>query len=642
MKLTVGREEVQNYEKGSKIQWLLTNSIGGFASSTAIGLNTSQYHGLLFASTHPPRGRKLICSKVEEEIGGKGGFSLSTNKYPGVVHPEGYKLLQSFELSPLPTYRYAKGALKVKKTIGLVHRKNTLFINYEVENSGSERVMKLRPLMNCRGLYDMTHAGSAFEFNQFLLKDGVRLKAEYPASPFIYVRSDKARFKANSEKVWYRKMEYESDLERGEDWHEDHYNPGAFEISLPKGKTAFTLLISTESDLEELYDLEKNEVRRLKEIERHGHDNFEKALRLAADNFIVERNWNRSIIAGYPWFDDWGRDAMVALSGLCFATGRIEDGKGVLLTFGDAEKNGIIPNAFDEEGKPHYNSADASLWFINAVYDLYSQKEEKAVREKFWPLVREIIEAYSVGTNGVSLDSDGLLKCRPGLTWMDAFIGGKPVTPRGGKPVEVEALWYNALKIAETLAEDFGESAKTYREMAQAAAVGLQAFWNGEYLDDCLGDKTLRPNQLIALSLPFTPIGRQRGRMIVEAVEEKLFTPFGLRTLAPGDPNYRGKCVGDRTERDMAYHQGTVWPWLIGPYITAKIKFGSKFSKRVKDLLINFEQNLKEGCLGNISEIFDGDPPYHPRGCIAQAWSVGEILRCYKEDVLGHKKKHRN
>ena len=636
MKLTVDKEQVQNCEKGSKIQWLLANGIGGFASSTAIGVNTSKYHGLLFASTHPPRGRKLILSKLEEEI--KPDFSLSTNKYPGVLFPEGYKNLESFGLSPLPTYTYRKGKIKVVKKIGLVRGKNTVFVVYDVENGGEPAKMEIRPLVNCRGLYENLHIEHSFEFNEKLLKDGVTLKAEYEGSPFIHIRSDKAKFEPNSEKVWYKNMEYDSDMERGDDWHEDHYNPGNFSIELGKGKTSFTIIASTEGENDDFYDVEKSAVRRIEEIRQHGHDNFEKTLRMAADTFIVDRGWNKTIMAGYPWFDDWGRDSMISLSGLCFATGRFDEGKQVLSSFAEAEKDGVIPNSFDEEGSPHYNSVDSSLWFINAVHDLHAQGEDV---KNFWPLVEKVISAYLAGNTQVSVEQ-GLVKCKPGLTWMDAFIGEKPVTPRGGTPVEVQALWYNALKIAEKFSDELGGDSKRYRELSEQAKEGVIELWNGKYLDDCLGDSTLRPNQIMALSLPFTAVDKEMAKSVLQIVDEKLLTPFGIRTLEPGHPDYRGKCEGSQKERDLAYHNGTVWPWLIGPYITAKVRFEGETPKQVKDILINFEQNLKEGCLWNISEIFDGDAPFEPRGCIAQAWSVGEILRCYKEDVLRQKKKHRH
>jgi predicted glycogen debranching enzyme len=630
-------------------EWLETNGLGSYASSTILGLNTRRYHGLLVAATQPPAGRMVLLSKMEETVVvGTSRYDLSTNRYPGAIHPAGYQFLKQFRLDPFPTFVYDLDGLQVEKRVFMVHGRNRLVIEYECRN-GTERprpewALELRPLIAFRDFHSMTRRNDLIN-PAFTMEAGTVRLAPYPGVPPLYLAFGDARIEATG--YWYFNFEYEIECERGFDEKEDLFNHLVARYSLGPGAS-----VSVIASLEGSQECDTSVLRR-REIERrvalrgsaHRADPFIASLMTAADQFIVRRSGLDTIIAGYHWFGDWGRDTMIALPGLTLATGRVDVARGVLETFARHVDRGMLPNRFpDNSGSPEYNTVDATLWMFEAVRAFVAQTDDWAfVDARLYDILADIIEWQRRGTRfGIKVDVDGLLAAGVGgsqLTWMDARVGDVEVTPRCGKPVEIQALWYNALRIMESFSRRRGhaQQADGYAGMAEQAAASFNAaFWNDS--DDCLydvidremRDGSLRPNQILAVSLPHSMLESRRAKAVVAVVERELFTPRGLRSLAKGDPRYRARYVGTPAERDGAYHQGTVWPWLLGAFFTAWLKVhGADDVSRatVHGWLSEIDEHLSEAGLGQISEIFDGDAPHQPRGCIAQAWSVAELLR---------------
>ena len=602
-----------NPAESLKREWLETNGLGGFASSTVAGANTRRYHGLLMAATEPPAVRCLLLSKLEETlIVGNQRFELSTNLYPGVVHPEGYRYLTEFRLDPFPVFRFEAGGITVEKRVFMVQGENTAVVEYEALGSlGCQ--LELRPLVAFRGYHDLTHENSALNGN-LNQNPGLFSIQPYPGLPELHVAHNARALKRRGH--WYFHFEYPVERERGLDFQEDLFCPCLLEFDLAPNHPAVVIASTTVHHAGESASLKS------KEIERRAPCD---TLTAAAGQFIVRRGALHTVIAGYPWFADWTRDTMIALPGLTLATGRFDVARDILLAFAGCLDQGMLPNTFpDAPGPLDYNSVDATLWFFEAIrqYLEYSNDVE-FVRKHLLDKLKEIIDRHVGGTRfGIHMDKDGLLAAGDAttqLTWMDARVAGRPVTPRNGKPVEIQALWYNALRFAE------------YEDLAAKAAESFnRLFWNEEagclydVIDGDRRDASLRPNQVIALSLGYCAIPPDRARRILAAVERDLLTLFGLRTLAPSDPAYRGRYEGSPAERDSAYHQGTVWPWLLGPFIAASRRFNRPPAPGLLEPLLAFAQS---GGTGQIPEIFDGDPPHEPRGCFAQAWSVAEILR---------------
>jgi predicted glycogen debranching enzyme len=641
-----------NLESASQREWLETNGLGGFASGTLAGLHTRRYHGLLTAALHPPVGRHVLLSKFEEVLIVNGHRTeFSANRWAsGVVAPQGYQYLRGFRLDPFPVFHYVIDDVEIEKSIFMIHGENSTVVQYLPRASSADSVqLEIRPLIAFRDYHSTTHENGAL--NPYVETSEYSLSMlPYDGMPALHLAHDAAEFDPSG--FWYRDFDYVEERERGLDAVEDLYSPCALRFAL-NGRTQVSLIASTEPhDIRQAGEYRQAEVRRRKAIVNKSFSDDEVIQRLtaAADQFIAARGEGETVIAGYHWFSDWGRDTMIALPGLALATGRKETAKNILLEFARHVDQGMLPNCFPDAGEaPEYNTVDASLWFFEAAHAV---NDPQFVRKNLYPALESIIDWHVRGTRyGIHVDRDGLLMAgEPGvqLTWMDAKIGGWVVTPRHGKPVEIQALWYNALRIMERFARQFGDEHAADRcgERAVEARRSFQRlFWNGDKgcLYDVVGpngpDASVRPNQILALSLTHPIIGTERAKRVLDTVERELLTPFGLRSLSPADPQYKGRYEGGPFERDASYHQGTVWAWLMGPFLTAYVRVhGEQGRQQARQWLHGFRAHLSDAGLGQVSEIFDGDAPFRPRGCIAQAWSVAELLRTAMEDVIGTSK----
>ena len=628
----------------TQLEWLETNGLGGFASSTLPGLNTRRYHGLLVAATRPPVGRVLLLAKLEEIlVVGGARYELGANQYPGAVHPQGHRFLRSFRLDPWPMWVYEAGGARLLKRLFMVHGENTSVVQYALLAGAGAARLELRPLLAFRDFHGTTHENAALDGSVTPVGGGIRLQP-YAALPALYLAHNAST--AASEGLWYRRFQYERERERGLDFEEDLFDPCALIFDLLPGRAATVIASTAPHQAEQAESLAAHELARRNKVMDSARSGGETARRLAlaADQFLVARGDLHSVIAGYPWFADWGRDTMIALPGITLAAGRVDLARSILEEFSRLLDQGMLPNCFADSGEPpQYNTVDATLWFFQAVRAyLEAGGDWEFVRGTLYPALLEIVAWHRRGTRfGIHVEEEtGLLHAgAPGvqLTWMDARIGDWVVTPRAGKPVEIQALWYNALRVLEDLARRAGDE-PTRALAADLAALARSSFqrlfWNqrdGCLYDvvDAVPDPSLRPNQILAVSLPYSLLEPARARQVVEVVERHLLTPYGLRTLAPSDPRYLGRYQGDPRARDAAYHQGTVWPWLLGPFVTAykKVHAGeSGLRERVERFLEPLGRHMDEAGLGQISEIFDGDPPHTPRGAIAQAWSVAALV----------------
>ena len=635
-----------------KREWLETNGLGGFASSTIIGLNTRRYHGLLIAATEGPVSRTLLLSKLEETlVVGNRRFELSANRYPDVIHPQGYQYLKEFRLDPFPVFTYRIADFELEKRAFMVHGENTTVVEYELRgHSGQSCMLEVRPLIAFRDYHATTHANPALN-PAVASSPGHIAITPYHGLPTLHFAHDAAS--VTTEDDWYYNFEYDLERERGLDYREDLFCPFVATFDLNHDSAATIVASTDRRKAVEASALRLKEIARRAAVRRTSpsDDLLAQALTSAAGQFIVRRGDVNTVIAGYHWFCDWGRDTMIALPGLTLVTGRTELAKSILLEFARYVDSGLLPNHFpDTRESPEYNTIDATLWFFEAVRKLLEYTADfEFVKSRLYGKMADMIGWHVRGTRyGIHVDQDGLLAGgEPGvqLTWMDAKVGNQVITPRSGKPVEVQALWYNALMILEALAAKFDDDSTSVEclELAILARKNFEPiFWNetGGYLydvvDDGRRDASIRPNQILAVSLHHSMLSPEKARSVVDVVARELLTPYGLRTLAPGDPNYRPRYEGDQWSRDSAYHQGTVWPWLLGPFITAYLKVNGRTEqarRNVAGWLDPFREHLSIAGLGQISEIFDGDPPHAPRGCIAQAWSVAELLRVLAEDI---------
>ncbi len=650
MKITKNKSELQNYEEAIKCEWLETNGLGGFASSTVIGTNTRRYHGLLIASMKPPVERVVLLSKLDETIiCGEEKFELGCNQYKGTVDPHGFIYLKSFSKELFPEWIYElPNGIEIKKTIAAIQGENTTLVLYEVMNAIASFTLELLPLISARNFHAVMHSNNEINCNATFENFILKIKP-YQNIPELFISVPDAEF--NDAAYWYNNFEYLVELNRGQDCLEDLFTYGRFSKELKQGEK-FGIIISTENPKERnVFSLFDNEKIRRENLITDCKDETENILRLAADQFIVNRGEDfKTIIAGYHWFGDWGRDTMIALPGLCLTIGRFDDAKKILSAFAKSVDQGMLPNRFPDDGeKPEYNSVDATLWYFIAIKKYLESSADKIfVLEELLPILKNIIEWFFKGTRyNIHVSEDGLLEQGiegQQLTWMDAKIGSWVVTPRIGKAVEINALWYNVLLIYADLLKLNKEKdvAKIFSAHANKIKnLYVDFYWNEKMqcLYDCVNkdyrDESIRPNQLFALCLPFQLISGDKANSIIKVVTEKLYTPVGLRSLSQDHPDYKGNYTGNLQSRDAAYHQGTVWSWLLGPYIEAIIKVkGADGKKEAKQIIENFNYHFSEACIGSISEIFDGDVPHTSRGCIAQAWSVGELLRVIKDYKL--------
>jgi predicted glycogen debranching enzyme len=648
MKITFDKSITQNFDDASKREWLETNGLGGWASSTISGAHTRRYHGLLVAATKPPVGRMVLLSKLDEALEVQGSrFMLSANRYPGVVHPRGFEHLVLFEKELFPVFEYEAGGVRLRKTIAAVNGENTTLVLCEVLNGVEPFTLELQPFMAPRDYHSIAHANNAIR-REATFSDRVFRVRAYDGVPEVFVSVPGSRFEVRGD--WYRNFEYAVEQYRGLDFQEDLFTHGVFKVELKKGDK-LGVIISTENptgrDAFKLFTQERK--RRQELFERLPVRNaFTETLALAADQFVVKRGEHlKTLIAGYHWFSDWGRDTMIALPGICLVTGRYDEAKKILRAFAQSVSQGMLPNRFPDAGEqPEYNTVDATLWFFIAIYKyLEYTGDDGFVRDELMPILRDIIEWHDKGTRyNIHVDEDMLLYAgEPGvqLTWMDAKVGDWVVTPRQGKAVEINALWYNVLTIFAELSERYGEvsDAIVFSERAKNVKAAFGAtFWNADggylfdYVDGEYRDAAIRPNQIFALSLPFHLLEGERAQRVLRVVEDHLLTPAGLRSLSPSDPAYIPHYGGDQLHRDSGYHQGTVWSWLLGPMASAIVAVegddGKERAKKIPEAII---PHLSEAGVGTISEIFDAEPPHAPRGCMAQAWSVGEVLRQYHE-----------
>lgn len=636
---------------GAGKEWLLTNGLGGFASSTIIGENTRRYHGLLLVSLDPPVDRRLLVAKLDEDLYvNKVRYVLGTNRVRNGYAQEGYRYLLNFQRHPFPTYIYQIDGIFLIKTIIMIHGENTTVVHYRVINPFQKKLsLYIFPLVNCRDYHHITQENDWPFHQEFISNRQVEI-APYSGAPHIYMATDHAEYVQSPS--WYKGMYYYMEEYRGLPCFEDHFIPGYFTLHSQTSEE-FSITFSTSEiagfDYEHLEKKERERRNALLELAGHS-DDFVQKLVLAADDFIVERasTGKKSIIAGYPWFNDWGRDAMIAFPGLTLCTRRFQDAREILATFSAYTKEGLVPNMFTGPGEePLYNTVDASLWYFYAIqkYLAYT-KDYPFIKEHLWETMRDVIHYYRIGTRyGIAMDDDGLIIAgTPGLqlTWMDAKVGDWVVTPRQGKPVEINALWYNALMFMSELTGIFDKKDE-YSELAEQVRQNfLLLFWNEEkqclydVVDGAEKDGCVRPNQIIAVSLPYSALPQKLAQAVVERVFDELYAVYGFRSLSPQEQQFQGHYGGDQYYRDGAYHQGTAWSWLLGHFVTAYRKafnYSPESLLTVRLLLAPMRDHLRDHGIGTISEIFDGEYPFTPRGCFAQAWGVAEVLRCYLEDV---------
>ncbi len=650
MRISLDRTITGDFASSLRREWLETNGLGGWASSTISGAHSRRYHGLLIAAAKPPVGRVVLLSKLEEalEIDGK-RIELGCNVYPGAIHPKGYEYLESFAKDLFPVFVYKAEGIHIQKTIAAVHGENTTLVIYQVLDAGSSFSFELLPLVAGRDYHSLTLANdvilreAGFENHIFHVRP-------YNGIPELFIAIPGGSYEPKPD--WFFNFQYVAEQARGLDFSEDLFNYGVFKWTLKAGDI-LPIIISTldpagRDAVELLYEERE---RRLKIIDRlPAKNSISTVLALAADQFVVRRGEDlRTIIAGYHWFTDWGRDTMVALPGITLVKGRFEDARSILRAFSESVSRGMLPNRFPDTGQDaEYNTVDATLWFFVAVYKYLQYTHDLKFVRSLLPVLKDILEWHYRGTRyNIHVDEDGLLVAGQAgiqLTWMDAKIVDWVVTPRQGKAVEINALWYNALKIISDISLQTGaeEVALNYeRRAGQAKERFNELFWNEEdqclydYIDGDYRDRAIRPNQIFALSLPFPLLSNERAVAVLEVVEKELLTPFGLRSLSPRHPDYRPRYAGNQFSRDSAYHQGTVWGWLLGPFITALVRVrGPAGKSQAKEIIENLACHFSDAGIGTVSEIFDAAPPHEPCGCIAQAWSVAEVMRAYLEDVL--------
>lgn len=656
-KISIGADILNELDKGLKKEWLLANGLGGYASSSVFCCNTRRYHGLLIAPGSPDPERLVLLSKLEESIViGEKEYYLSTNKYrENHIHPGGYFHMRKFVLGPFPRFYYTVEDVEIVKEIFMIYGANTTVVRYRIFSASGRRFrFKIIPLLAFRKFHLLRKESQNFR-TDYTFEDSVFTIRPYDDKPTLKLRAEGMKFKPR--KNWYKNFAYDRERDRGLDYVEDLYSPGIFE-SDEVSELKLNFIATTENKVPENIKVEycktlDRMAGLIETAEASVDDIDEKILVLASDMHIIKTptgdgGKRTSIIAGYHWFGDWGRDTFISLPGLTLCTGRFNDAKEILCSFAAQCRHGLIPNRFGDLGnEPTYNSVDASLWFINAVHHYVKFTGDlNFVKEHLYTVCKSIIESYEKGTDyNIFMDSDHLISAGAEgvqLTWMDAKVGDRVITPRHGKPVEVNALWYNALRIMVDLAFAFSdkESGTHYKELARKVRCAFndkfpiqREDYLYDYLIDNQPDRSIRPNQLYAISLPYPVLNESSWEGVLKTVSEKLYTPVGIRSLDRDNPKYRGYYDGGVVERDTAYHNGTAWGFLLGAYIEAYLKinkFSSKSIRHAQFLMDLWMCNLTCAGVNTLSEIFDGDEPFAPKGCISQAWTVAEALRIKK------------
>lgn len=686
--LSLGRDACNDVTAGLDREWLVTNGLGGYASGSILGATTRGYHGLLVAALRPPVERFVLVTKVDEEVAFPDGqtLQLGVNEYAdGTIHPQGHVYLSAFVLEgDIPCFTYQlEQDLKLEKRVWMEYGENTTYVQYLLRDSSIQEThdrqlfLTLSPFCLYRDHHSITQGRENWRFLVESLGNGFQARASMNAWPYRLWLGREASFTPTG--LWYWHVRHRHDQARGLNSVEDVYQPGTLRVPIRPGERV-TLVISAEEKFSPALGGPQHEEYVAQALRRHQRrikqlldiadrsttnlarrDPVHARLVLAADQFIVTRPLSvekqtstskvhlspdsKTMIAGYPWFTDWGRDSMISLPGLLLCTGRYSEARGLLKAFASYIHAGLIPNRFPDRGEaPEYNTADATLWMFTALNSYLTVTGDRTLLKELFPKLAEIIQWHLQGTAyGIGVDAeDGLLRAgAPGLqlTWMDAKIGDWVVTPRRGKVVEVNALWYCALACMEKWAVDLSVDALQYGQLrSQVERSFANRFWYAAegYLYDVVdvdgvkgqNDAALRPNQILAASLTRHLLNEAQTRSILQHVTDQLLTPMGLRTLSPRDPAYRSHFNGDPYQRDGAYHQGTVWPWLIGPYIDVHLRVFHDCSAALS-LLSPLVRHLWDACVGSISEVTEPEQPFTPAGCFAQAWSVAELLRTW-------------
>lgn len=638
-------------------EWLEADGFGGFASGTVSGRRTRRYHALLLAATTPPTGRVLLVNGIEAslEVVGR-SYPISSQLYaPDVVHPDGDLRRESFDPEPWPKWIFQlENGVRLEQELFVPHGRGAVAMRWRLLESKNDAApgaaeqitLVVRPLLSGRDYHSLHHENASFRFDAVTAAAGLTWRP-YDGIPGVTIF---ANGDYRHDPVWFRNFQYQKELERGLDAIEDLASPGEFRWNLTAGDAIWiasadglNISLPPQTDAAACYHALRSE-------EQQRRAAFTSPLDRAAAAYVVRRGTGRTIVAGYPWFTDWGRDTFLAIRGLCIATGRLDVARDILLAWSELVSEGMLPNRFPDHGdSPEFNSVDASLWYVVAVHDFLSaltthdNRLNPGQRNKLFAAVRSVLDGYIRGTRyRIHVDDDGLLAAgEPGLqlTWMDVKIGDWVVTPRIGKPVELQALWLNALWIGQQWIPDGGPWGSWLERGRESFA---PRFWDAgrEHLLDVVdvnhepghADSSLRPNQILAVGgLPLSLITGEQARQVVDVVERKLWTPLGLRTLSPDDPAYHPRYEGGVHDRDSAYHQGTVWPWLMGPFVEAWLRTRGNTPETRQTARQRFLQplldHLQHAGLGHVSEIADAEPPHTPRGCPFQAWSVGELLR---------------
>ena len=657
------------FKEGIKREWAVTNGIGGYAGSSMIGAHSRTHQGYLIASLHAPIERYLVFSKINETATvGTSTVSFETSQYCAsgkTVYTEGQKFLTSFIYDGSVHYTYETDNFSFEKHITLKRNANVCAVAYELTAGDSDCTFTLTPLFNYRE-HSESSTPDTLKFETFTKDRTFYLVPEKNKDIAIRFQTSEGTF-SERETVYDIDMQLQIEVDLETDGLDCHYCPVDLSIAVPANTTKKVSILCSIGDVNErpapvsateaFSILEENARCHAELFEKAGYrDSFANQLVLASDQFLTYRESTKmmTVLAGLPWFTDWGRDTMIAFTGLTLCTKRFKEAEEILLTFARYIRHGIVPNMFpDDNMPPLYNTVDASLWYFYAVYQYLhynpAAEAEAFVKEQIFPHLKEIISAYEKGTDfSIYMEDDGLIHAGSGLdqiTWMDVRVGDWVATPRHGKPVEINALWYNALRIMESLCEKFDEDASAYRTRANQVKESFNAkFWDSsnqclfDVVDGDEPDDHIRPNQIYAVSLPFSLLPEEQEKAVVALVEKELFVGCGLRSLAPDHPDYHGIYCGALAKRDAAYHQGTAWGFLLGGFFSAYMKVNHHSSSAAENAVHMLEPVRKHlsdsGCIGSISEIFDGDTPHNPRGCYAQAWSVGEVLRCYCEDIL--------
>jgi predicted glycogen debranching enzyme len=659
MDISFDEKTCHNIKEALRLEWLDTNGLGGYSSSTILNCHSRRYHGLLIANLSNPVGRYVLLSKFEESILIKGReFFISFHKYPGIFSSAGYKYLVRFQYDLFPHFVYQIGNTIIRKSIMSLYGENTTLIEYFCERSDEPLKLQLKPFIAFRDHHALSKENLSLHVRTYNAKNGFKIQP-YDGMPPLFLQSSiKSIFYPSP--MWYRNFEYIVEAERGFDFHEDLFLPGVIELNMSEGDSVI-ISASTQSlsAIRNAWEGEKERRQKSREssvaFTKSFKKNIDRDLLLTlveqAKQFLIKQPVKGkiarpTIIAGYHWFTDWGRDTLISLPGLTFCIDQHDKGIEILKSIGSYEKNGLLPNYFAENGKDHaYNSVDCSLWYFWAVQQMLLYTGDlDTIRKVMWPVMLRIFEKFKVGTDhGIFMSKDGLLHAgneRTQLTWMDAVVNSVPVTPRNGYPVDINALWYNAVCFIDELAGKFGKERYRCPELIRQIKESFnKTFWieKASYLGDVFHndvlDPAFRPNQIFAVSLPYSPLDQIQAKKLVEMASKELLTPFGIRTLSPRDKAYQGKYSGDASNRDSAYHQGTAWPWLVGHFGEAYINVADN-KGAAREFLLNTMRNslkfhLMDAGLCSVSEIFDGDPPHLANGCIAQSWSVAEVIRLY-------------